>query len=162
MASASVELASATGDPSPSQRRAIEADPHSLLVLAGPGAGKTYCLIERINYLIQTHGFDPARICAFTFTNKAAGEITHRLNDRLGPSAERIKKGTIHAFCAELLRELGANVLLEPGFGIADEEYQLSVLRRIEGPRKWHRSVLTRFSAYRFRDDPLQHSDLIL
>ena len=148
--------------PSPSQRRAIEAAPHALLVLAGPGAGKTYCLIERIRFLIEEHDFDPARICAFTFTNKAAGEITHRLEARLGTSAERIKRGTIHAFCAELLRELGAEVLLEPGFGIADEEYQLNVLRRIEGPRKWHRSVLTRFSAHRFRGDPLQHNDMVL
>ncbi|MEO8335735.1 MAG: UvrD-helicase domain-containing protein [bacterium] len=148
--------------PSPSQKSAIEAQPHSLLVLAGPGAGKTYCLIERIRFLIEEHDFDPARICAFTFTNKAAGEITHRLHDRLGERAESIKSGTIHAFCAELLRELGADVLLEPGFGIADEEYQLAVLRRIEGPRKWHRSVLTRFSAHRLRGDPLQHNDLIL
>ena len=148
--------------PSASQRRAIEADPHSMLVLAGPGAGKTYCLIERIRFLIEEHGIAPARICAFTFTNKAAGEITHRLETRLGVAAEKIKRGTIHAFCAELLRELGADVLLEPGFGIADEEYQLNVLRRIEGPRKWHRSVLTRFSAYRFRGDPLLHNDLIL
>ncbi len=155
-------LAEGSMTPSVSQRRAIEAEPHALLVLAGPGAGKTYCLIERIRYLIEHHHFDPARICAFTFTNKAAGEITHRLESRLGAAAERIKRGTIHAFCAELLRELGASVLLESGFGIADEAYQLDVLRRIEGPRKWHRGVLTRFSAYRFRDIPLHHDDLIL
>ncbi|MDB4912598.1 MAG: exonuclease, polymerase epsilon subunit family [Gemmatimonadetes bacterium] len=149
--------------PSPSQRAAIEAEPRPLLVLAGPGAGKTYCLIERINYLIQHHGFDAARICAFTFTNKAAGEISHRLEHRLGAGqADRIQRGTIHAFCADLLRELGANVLLEPGFGIADEEYQLATLRRIEGPRRWHRNTLTRFSAHRFRGDPLLHDDLAL
>ncbi|MDB4890035.1 MAG: hypothetical protein JWL61_1890 [Gemmatimonadetes bacterium] len=52
-------------------------------MLAGPGAGKTYYLIERIRFLIEEHNFDPARICAFTFTNKAAGEIKHRLEDRL-------------------------------------------------------------------------------
>src|ERR1043165_1004173 len=99
----------------------------------------------------------PARLCACTFTNKAAGEIAHRLEARLGDAAAKVKRGTIHAFCAELLRELGANVLLEPGFGIADEEYQLSALRRIEGPRRWHRNTLTRFSAHRFRADPLSH-----
>ena len=65
--------------PSPSQRSAIEADPRSLLVLAGPGAGKTFCLTERIRFLVERCGYDPARICAFTFTNKAAGEIAHRL-----------------------------------------------------------------------------------
>src|SRR3954469_940607 len=123
--------------PSASQRAAIEAEAGPLLVLAGPGAGKTFCLIERIGYLVERLGVDPARICAFTFTNKAAGEISHRLEARLGDAASKIKRGTIHAFCAELLRELGAQVLLEQGFGIADEEYQLNTLRRIEGPRRW-------------------------
>jgi superfamily I DNA/RNA helicase/DNA polymerase III epsilon subunit-like protein len=148
--------------PSRSQQSAIEAEPGPLLVLAGPGAGKTFCLTERIRFLIERHDFDPGRICAFTFTNKAAGEIAHRLETRLGPASEAIKRGTIHAFCAELLREFGAHVGLEPGFGIADEEYQLGALRRIEGPRRWHKNTLTRFSAYRFRGDPLLHDDAAL
>ena len=154
--------ARAPAEPSPSQRLAIEAEPGSLLVLAGPGAGKTFCLTERIRFLIEQHHFDPRRICAFTFTNKAAEEIAHRLEARLGADAERITRGTIHAFCAALLRERGADVGLEPGFGIADEEYQLSVLRRLEGPRRWHRSTLTRFSAHRFRGDELYKNDLAL
>lgn len=133
-----------------------------MLVLAGPGAGKTYCLIERVRYLVHELGFDPARVCAFTFTNKAAGEIAHRLESTLGAAAANIKRGTIHAFCAELLREFGPSVLLEPGFGIADEEYQLSVLRRIEGYRRWHAGTLNRFSAHRFRGDPLLHDDAVL
>src|SRR3954471_2272462 len=65
--------------PSPSQREAIEAGAEPLLVLAGPGAGKTFCLIERIRFLLEHLALDPARICAFTFTNKAAGEIGERL-----------------------------------------------------------------------------------
>jgi superfamily I DNA/RNA helicase len=147
---------------SDSQRAAITAPAGPLLVLAGPGAGKTYCLIERARHLVQELRFDPARICAFTFTNKAAGEIAHRLESTLGGAAASIKRGTIHAFCAELLREFGPSVLLEPGFGIADEEYQLSVLRRIEGYRRWHGSTLNRFSAHRFRGDPLLHDDAVL
>ncbi len=148
--------------PSPSQRRAIEAPPGAQLVLAGPGAGKTYCLIERIAWLVERHGFDPARICAFTFTNKAADEIAHRLESRLGERAGRITRGTIHAFCAELLREFGAAVGVDPAFGIADDEYQQSVLRRIEGPRRWHRQVLKRFSALRFRGEELFRNDRAL
>ena len=148
--------------PSPSQRSAIEADPRSLLVLAGPGAGKTFCLTERIRFLVERCGYDPARICAFTFTNKAAGEIAHRLEARLGRDAGRVKRGTIHAFCAELLREHGEQVGLDPGFGIADEDYQLTTLRRIEGPRRWHRTTLTQFSAFRFRGTPLHHDTLAL
>jgi superfamily I DNA/RNA helicase len=66
-------LAPVVALPSASQLAAIEADPGPLLVLAGPGAGKTFCLIERIRFLIARHDADPARICAFTFTNKAAG-----------------------------------------------------------------------------------------
>lgn len=126
-----------TGVPSPSisQREAIEAPPGPLLVLAGPGAGKTYCLIERIRHLIDGHQLAPSRICAFTFTNKAADEITHRLERTLGEHGTAIKSGTIHAFCAELLREHAARVGLPPGFGIADEDYQMNVLRRLEGPK---------------------------
>src|SRR3954468_23581024 len=73
--------------PSRSQREAIQGPAMAQLVLAGPGAGKTYCLTERIRYLIDHHGVDPSRICAFTFTNKAAGEIAHRLESTLGAAA---------------------------------------------------------------------------
>jgi len=132
-----------------------------VLVLAGPGAGKTFCLIERIRFLVEQRGLDPGRICVFTFTNKAAEEIATRLS-QLGPRAERVKRGTIHAFCAELLREFGTHVGLEPGFGIADEEYQLFVLRRLEGYRRWHRKTLTRFSAHRFCGEALFSDDTTL
>ncbi len=136
--------------PSDSQRLAIEAEPGPLLVLAGPGAGKTYCLIERIRFLVEKKGIDPARICAFTFTNKAAGEISQRLSKYLGAAAERVKRGTIHAFCAELLREFGTAVGLQPGFGIADEDYQLLALRRIGVPTKYQKSVIKAFTSHRF------------
>ena len=95
-----------------SQRLAIEAPPGPTLVLAGPGAGKTFCLIERIRFLIEELGVDPTRICAFTFTNKAADEIATRLARQLGARAEGVKRRTIHAFCAELLREYGSHVNL--------------------------------------------------
>jgi superfamily I DNA/RNA helicase len=145
--------------PSPSQRKAIEAPQGPLLVLAGPGAGKTFCLIERIRFLVDELGVEPARICAFTFTNKAAGEIAARLERQLDGRAEKVKRGTIHAFCAELLRTFGERIGLMPGFGVADEEYQMAVLRRLEGYRRWHRNTLTRFSAHRFRGERLKHDD---
>src|SRR5208337_2126540 len=100
-------------------------------------------------FLVEQLGVDPARICAFTFTNKAADEIAHRLHARLGDAAARVQRGTIHAFCASLLREFGRSVSVDPGFGIADDEYQRSVLRRIEGPRRWHGATLTEFSVHR-------------
>ena len=137
---------------SPSQLAAIEAEPGPVLVLAGPGAGKTFCLIERIRFLVEKHGFNPSRICAFTFTNKAAGEISSRLEKFLGDRSSQIKRGTIHAFCAELLREFAAQAGLEPGFGIADEDYQMSVLRRIGVPARWHKKTLKSFTSHRFID----------
>src|SRR5436309_15993543 len=142
--------------PSPSQREAIEAGAAPLLVLAGPGAGKTFCLIERVRFLIEHLAVHPSRICVFTFTNKAAGEIAERLQRELGDHVERVKRGTIHAFCAELLREFGERVDLQPGFGIADEPYQKSVLRRLRVPRKMQNGVLDAFSRYRFRGDALR------
>jgi superfamily I DNA/RNA helicase len=152
----------ATHTASESQRAAIEAPPGPALVLAGPGSGKTFCLIERIRYLIEERNVDPRRICAFTFTNKAADEIAHRLDKILGTRAEGVRRGTIHAFCAELLREHGSHVGLERGFGIADEEYQLEVLRRLEGTRRWHKHLLQDFSRHRLRDHALQPNDAAL
>ncbi len=159
--SAPMDASAARHAPSASQRRAIEAELEPLLVLAGPGAGKTFCLIERIRFLIEKRGFDPMRILAFTFTNKAAEEIASRLAE-LGPAGADVKRGTIHAFCAELLREFGDQVGLQPGFGIADESYQLTVLARLEGPRPWHGKVLTTFSAHRFSNHTLQPHDRAL
>ena len=149
-------------NPSSSQREAIEAPSGPVLVLAGPGAGKTFCLIERIRFLIERLDVDPEKICVFTFTNKAADEIASRLERELDTRVERVKRGTIHSFCAELLREFGSSVGLEPGFGIADDEYQLSVLGRLEGYRRWHNSVLSRFSAFRFRGHALRPDDVSL
>ena len=146
--------------PSLAQRAAIEAARGPVLVLAGPGAGKTFCLIERIRYLIEQHAVEPARICAFTFTNKAAEEIARRLKADIGDRAAGVKGGTIHAFCAELLREFGGDVGLRPGFGIADEDYQLGILRRLFIPQRWQARLLRRFSAHRLGGDTLHLNDI--
>ena len=145
--------------PTACQRQAIEAPLGPLLVLAGPGAGKTFCLIERIGFLIEQDGFDPARICAVTFTNKAAEEIAERLQ-ALGDRARGVKRGTLHALCVEILREHGEWVGVRRGFGIADQDYQLAVLRRLgvwEKRRGW---LLTRFGLHRARGVPLTSDDL--
>jgi superfamily I DNA/RNA helicase len=148
--------------PSESQAAAITAPPGPALVLAGPGSGKTFCLIERIRFLIEHCAIPANRICAFTFTNKAADEIASRLERLLGSRAEGVRRGTIHAFCAELLREYGSHIGLERGFGIADEEYQLEVLRRLEGARRHHKWLLGQFSRHRLGGKELQPNDATL
>src|SRR5258707_5593677 len=117
--------------PTEPQRRAIDAPVGPVLVLAGPGAGKTFCLIERVRALVERYGADPGRICAITFTNKAAEEIAARLHRELGVSSDRVHRGTIHSLCAEVLREHGERIGIARGFGIADEDTQEIVLRRL-------------------------------
>src|ERR1051325_4792790 len=136
----------------------MEAAAEPLLVVAGPGAGKTFCLVERIRYLIETLGLRAERLCAFTFTNKAAGEIAERLASSLGLTAAAVKTGTIHAFCAELLREFGIRIGLQRGFGIVDERQQRVALKRLGVPPRWHSGLLSRFATNRFCGTPFQYS----
>lgn len=131
-----------------------------MLVLAGPGAGKTFCLIERIRHVVREFGIPPDRICAFTFTNRAAGEIAHRLTRELGDTAELVHGGTIHAFCVQLLRDFTGEVGLERGFGIADEDYQRQLLSRLHQPARFHTNLLKRFSLFRFRNVALHSNDV--
>src|SRR6266853_1774965 len=136
-------------DPLPQQRLAIEAPLGPMLVVAGPGAGKTFCLIARINHLIDRRGLAPERICAVTFTNRAAEEIAVRLKHTLGERAEAITRGTIHALCLALLREYAEAAGLRKGFGVADEQYQKVILGRLHVPLEQRGSLLNRFSRHR-------------
>lgn len=136
--------------PSPAQLEAIQAESGPTLVLAGPGAGKTFCLIERIRFLIDHRGIVPERICALTFTNKAAEEVATRLKRDLGEHrADAVTRSTIHSLCVRILRTHGAALELERGFGIADEEYQASVLGKLGVPAKWRAGLLNRFGLHR-------------
>ena len=119
-------------------------------MLAGPGAGKTFCLIERIRHLVDAQGIPPARICAVTFTNRAAGEIAGRLREAIGDSADDVMRGTIHSLCVSLLREHGERIGVPRGFGIADETYQVQVLRRLGVPKEpWAHARLGDFTRHR-------------
>jgi DNA polymerase III epsilon subunit family exonuclease len=131
--------------PLPQQRLAIEAPLGPVLVVAGPGAGKTFCLTSRVQYLITTLGFDPARICAVTFTNKAAEEIASRLR-------HEIVRGTIHALCLGILREHAEAAGLPKGFGVADEPYQSAVLARLKVHPDRRGGVLNRFGRHRLQE----------
>ena len=148
--------------PSEAQRQAIEAPLGPVLVVAGPGAGKTYCLIARIGHLIVCHGLVPRRICAVTFTNKAADEITARLRREVGADAEEITRGTLHGLCLALLRDQAAAAGLRRGFGIADEDYQRRVLRRLGVRPERQGQLLLLFGRHRLQHVPLSAGDLEL
>ena len=130
-----------------------------VLVVAGPGAGKTFCLISRVEYLIRERGLDPARICAVTFTNKAAEEIAVRLTRSLREQAVEVTRSTLHALCLHLLRERAEPAGLAPGFGVADEPYQRAILARLGVPGRRRSQVLTFFSRRRLQDFRLSAAD---
>ena len=90
------------------QKRAVEHTNGALLVVAGPGSGKTRVLTERIRRLLEEEK-GHFQILALTFTNKAANEMTERLQD-IPNIAERAFIGTLHSFCTEVLTKRGGPV----------------------------------------------------
>ena len=114
------------------QREAVEADDGAVLVLAGPGSGKTRVLTYRVAHLVRDRGIPPWRIMAVTFTNKAAREMKERLGKLLGEEAlGELTIGTFHAVCARILRVDGHFVGLERAFVIYDTDDQTALVKQI-------------------------------
>ena len=114
----------------PAQREAAEAIGGPVLILAGPGSGKTRVIAHRVAYLIKVCGVSPHRIMAVTFTNKAAREMEERLNRLVSGSVKDLTLGTFHAICARILRWDGRAMGVDSRFVIYDEEDQISLLKR--------------------------------
>jgi DNA helicase-2/ATP-dependent DNA helicase PcrA len=115
----------------PAQREAVEATKGPVLILAGPGSGKTRVITHRVAYLVKLCGVSPHHIMAVTFTNKAAREMKDRLEHLLGQAAEALTLGTFHAICARILRHDGKAVGLESSFVIYDEDDQLRLVKQV-------------------------------
>ena len=114
----------------PAQRQAVETIEGPLLIVAGPGSGKTRVITHRVAYLVRVCGISPRRIMAVTFTNRAAREMRERLEKLLGQTAEALTLGTFHAICARILRQEGKAIGLDSRFVIYDEEDQLSLMKQ--------------------------------
>ena len=121
-----VSLAELTGI----QRQAVDWDDGALLVLAGPGSGKTRVLTCRIARLLNSSPDERFRILALTFTNKAANEMVARIA-ALAPGLEgRASIRTFHTFCAQVLRQHGVHLGIKPDFAIYSRiEDRQSVLK---------------------------------
>jgi DNA helicase-2/ATP-dependent DNA helicase PcrA len=112
------------------QREAVLATNGPVLVVAGPGSGKTRVLTHRIAYLMEVEHVPGDRILAVTFTNKAAREMRARIEHlRQGRPLDGITMGTFHAFGARLLRENPGTVAdrlgIMPQFSIYDDGDQI-------------------------------------
>jgi len=117
-------------DLNPAQREAVEIIEGPVLVLAGPGSGKTRVLTHRVAYLIKECGIDPCNIMAVTFTNKAADEMRGRLKEFLGRRLRRLTLGTFHAICARILRRQAEHQDFTKDFVIYDQDDQLQLIRQ--------------------------------
>jgi DNA helicase-2/ATP-dependent DNA helicase PcrA len=115
----------------PAQREAAEAIKGPVLILAGPGSGKTRVITYRVAYLVKLCGVSPHHIMAVTFTNKAAREMKERLEQLLGQAIEALTLGTFHAICARILRREGKAVGIESSFVIYDEDDQLRLVKQV-------------------------------
>jgi DNA helicase-2/ATP-dependent DNA helicase PcrA len=104
------------------QREAILHLGSPLLIIAGPGSGKTEVIACRVAYLVQAGLVKPENILATTFTNKAALELKDRIQSKLPDiNVELMQVSTIHSFCADLLRRYPRQANLPGGFSILDE-----------------------------------------
>ena len=114
------------------QREAVTARPGPVLVLAGPGSGKTRVLTNRIAYMIREEGVPPWRIMAVTFTNKAAREMRHRIESLVGADNLRgLTMGTFHATCVLILRrEVDSLPEYSKDFVIFDTDDQRQVMKQ--------------------------------
>ncbi len=113
------------------QRSAVTHTEGPVLILAGPGSGKTRVITHRVAYLVREKRIAPWRILAVTFTNKAAREMRERAIALMGEDGRSVAMGTFHAMCARWLRIDGSAIGIDPNFVIYDDDDQVRLMKRI-------------------------------
>lgn len=114
----------------PVQRAAVTTTEGPVMVIAGPGSGKTRVLTYRIAHLLEK-GVPPWQILALTFTNKAAKEMKERIEKVVGPRAQQVWAGTFHSIFSRILRTEADKIGFPSSFSIYDTDDTQSLLRAI-------------------------------
>ncbi len=127
------EPAGPAPDLDPEQREAVEAPAGPLVIVAGPGTGKTRTLTRRIARRIEQGHVSPDQVLAVTFTNRAASEMRQRLAERLGGAARRITVCTLHRLGLDILREAPREAGLTANFALVGRDEALALLRECTG-----------------------------
>ena len=114
------------------QQKAANWEDGPILVLAGPGSGKTAVLTLRIARLIKATPEENFKVLGLTFTVRAANEMNKRLLELLGVHSQRVQLKTFHSFCSDLLRQHGSHLGLKPDFSvITDDKDRTLILKDI-------------------------------
>jgi len=93
------------GNLNPAQKKAVDTIEGPVMVVAGPGTGKTRTLTRWIAQRVVSDGVDPASIMAVTFTHRAAAEMARRLSESIGARSAKTRIGTFHSICFSMLKE---------------------------------------------------------
>src|SRR5262245_32222518 len=131
----------------PSQREAVNHDNEHLLIIAGPGTGKTHTLIYRMSRWIGRLK-SGQKLLAITFTNKAAKEIADRLREMLKDGDKRVTVGTFHRFSLELMSIYPEASGLQSDFQIVDEMALEEISKALwpRASRQARKDILNRIS----------------
>ncbi len=112
------------------QQEAVLTIEGPVMVIAGPGSGKTRVLTHRLAYMIA-HGIKPYNIVALTFTNKAAREMKERIENLIGKHVKDLWIGTFHSIFARILRREGGRLGYEPDYSIYDKDDSKQLLKEL-------------------------------
>ena len=139
------------------QRRAVETLAGPLLVVAGPGSGKTRTLTHRIAHLVSDHAVAPERCLAITFTRRAAGEMRDRLRALLPEAWRRVALHTFHSLALSILEEHHNAAGLQRGFRVASDAERIELLRDTAGisEKRAHGALSAISQAKRTRTSPM-------
>ena len=142
------------------QRAVAEISAGPVLVVAGPGSGKTRTLTHRVAWLVAERGVPPESCLTITFTRRAAEELRERLRALLPERGQRVPVHTFHSLGLSLLREHGPLVDLSEGFRVADEAERLELAREGLGlSEKRVRCLLRQLSLARRQDTMAELED---